>query len=263
MQKSKLAGLGLGLLVALVFISSYISLTNYNSQSQKTTSIPATYASVGITKGKLIAYTSPFYFNIVCKNASIDNATAQIINENLSILQNNNSILTSYPVNSKNISVAAANMSVYSIYKFITSKLSAPEQACVSAYSNAVVFLPQAVNMTIGNQRYLVGIPSLYRNATFISPISRGINQTITVKIYATVAQNGTVYGTPQIVILNTSTASKPTVPSNTLATNSMQSNSIVSNTMNSNTIGSNAINSNSMNSNSMSGNTLSNNGVK
>ena len=247
MQKNKLAGLALGLLVTLVFISSYVSLTTYNNQ-QQTTSIPQTYLGIGIANARLTGYSNPLYFNLICSNKTLQNQTSQIIVENLTQLENNNSVLEVNTPNAKNISVAAENMSVYSVYKFALSKLNQQQQGCITAYSDAVVLLPPTVNMSVGTQHFQVAMPPIDRNLTLFSPLSRGINVTLKVKVSALVTGNLTVYQTPSIVLISSNMMPSNTIsPTNT--SNSMAQNTIPSNTLsgantitNSNTIPSNGV---------------------
>ncbi len=185
MNKSKLFQFGLALFVAAIFLSSYFSLINYNSQHTPTTTVQ-TVLAVGIGNATLTGYGGALYFNITSKNAALRSIASNIINSNLTMLEANNSIIgtsgTQY-----NISAAPENMSTYEIYLFIAGKLNSTLLNYTKAYATAHFQLPHAMNFSIGLAgTQIVRLPILQRNQSVSAfPLRYTIGSSHRIKVIA------------------------------------------------------------------------------
>jgi hypothetical protein len=201
-EKSRLVQLALALFVGLIFISSYVSLVNYNSQQSTTSTIPATYFAQGFANAVVSGYTSPMYFNVTCS----DHATASIagneISRRLNLLEVNNSVFNFYS-SGRNVSVEPGNMSAQQIYSSVTGSMNQSAANCTLAYSTDVISLPAAANFTVGAQNIAVIVPRTQANATIVLPISYGIGSHVRLKLSTLVTANATIYGPIEITVLS------------------------------------------------------------
>ena len=218
MDKKKLMQIVFAVIIALVFISSYVSLVNYNSQQPTTTTAGQTYYAQGFAKANLTGYGGPMYF-VITSGSSASNATASnIINSNLTVLEGNNSVSNFY-ASGMNFSVEPGNMSAYQVYLFIFGKLNAkaanmsssntlatnaiaPNPYNTTAYAAASLELPQIVNFTIGAQSAMLQIPPQYRNQTIQLPMTYEIGSSIKVKLSTLIETNGTITGQMGVIVV-------------------------------------------------------------
>jgi len=202
MDKRRLTQLGLALFVGLIFISSYISLVNYNAQLTSTTTAAPAYYAIGFSNATITGYGGPLYFDLASGNATVRAVAANIITSNLTILEDNSSVLNFYTAG-RNISVEPENMSAYDIYLFISSRLNGTvAQNITVPYATAYALLPQTVNFTVGTQAAKIPIPSAYSNQSFISQVKYGLGSQVRVKITTFITQNGTISGSMNLIVV-------------------------------------------------------------
>ena len=190
MNKNKLFQFLLALFVAIIFISSYISLTNYNTQQTTTTTI-RTVVAVGIGNAILTGYGGPIYFNITSTNPILRSDEANVINSNLTVLELNNSLIG--PSGSQyNISAAPENMSTYSIYRFVESRLNVSMRNYTRVYSTAYFQLPPYINFSIGlSGSQIISLPILHRNqSVYPFSMARQVGALYQVKVFANMILN-------------------------------------------------------------------------
>ncbi len=216
MDRKKLMELVAALFIAVIFISSYISLTSYNA-TQATTSVPGTAYAQAISTARLTHYSSPMVVDISCQNSTAKNHTSDIVNATLSALESNSLVLNFYSVGT-NISIAPENMDSYSIYSLLQNRTGSSGAACMKGYATAYISLPQQLNITItGGQQLAIPVPGSYANESVYLEMNRTIGSVLYVKESMLVTQNGSIYGPMSIVLLSydpfhTSTTSiKPT----------------------------------------------------
>lgn len=200
LEKSKITQLALAIFIGLIFISSYVSLTNYNSQQTTVTTIPTTYFAQGFASGKVAGYGTPLYFSLTCRNLSARSAASNAISDSLTLLSNNNSVYNFYST-AGNTSVQPGNMSDYQIYSFVSSRLNQSAN-CVSSSAVTIVSLPSAVNFTIGTQTLEVPVPSADSNVSLVLPMSYTIGTNVKLKLSTLVTANGTVFGQINTIVL-------------------------------------------------------------
>ncbi len=201
MEKKALAQLALAFFIGLIFISSYISLTNYNSQQSATTTIPSTYFAQGFAEAKVVGYGSSLYFNLTCKSPAIRSLANNAISENLTVLENNNSVFNFYS-SGRDISVEPGNMSAYQVYSFVSSKLNSTIYNCTSVLATILVKLPGIINLTVGTQKVGVQVPKVDSNASILLPINYTVGKPVRVKLSTLITANETVYGPINIVVV-------------------------------------------------------------
>ncbi len=249
MDKKRLTELALALFVGIIFISSYVSLTNYNTQSA-TTTIPGTAYAQGLAVVAISGYGSPLYLNVSCSNAALENRTIGIVTSNLTALESNSSVLDFFATG-KNISVAAQNMSAYGIYSFITGKVGPNASECIKGYAVAFLSLPPLINVTVGSQGLQVPVPHKYANQSVFTAINKTIGTKLSVKVSMLLTQNGSIYGPLSILPIGVATTSTTTakttttLPSNTTIPGTIPANAPSSNSIPSNSSGSSATPSN------------------
>ena len=118
MDTKKLWFLIAAIVVALMFISSYVSLTTYSSSQPQTTTIPNTVFGQAIINGIVTGYgTAPVAITVRCHNASYINSTASNVTRILNRLEGNNSIFNFYNTN-MDFHVAMGNQSTYGMYTY-------------------------------------------------------------------------------------------------------------------------------------------------
>ena len=201
MEKNQLTQLALAFFIAIIFISSYISLTNFNSAQTTTTTVPATYFAEGIASARVVGYGTPLYFNITCKSAALRSMTANAISANLTTLMDNNSVFNFYSAG-RNMSVEPGNMSAYQIYSFVNRNLNSTLQNCTSVFATTFVKLPSTVNLTVNTQPAQIPLLQSYTNASLVLPISYVVGNSVKVKLTTLVTANGSVYGPINIIVL-------------------------------------------------------------
>ncbi len=201
MDKKRLTEALLAIFVAVIFISSYVSLVNYNTPQNATTTLPATIYAQGVANAILSGYGGALYLNITCKNHTYAAETVNTLTVYLNRLEDNNSILN-YFNSGWNISVAPENMSTYSVYNGAIAQLNGDESACVAGYATAFAKLPQTVYMNTGTQVAPVALAQREQNASFPSEISLPAGASLRVKLSALITSNGTIYGPISLVLI-------------------------------------------------------------
>jgi hypothetical protein len=200
-MNKKLSQLGLAIFIAIIFISSYVSLTNYNSQQATTTTVPQTAVAQGVVQARLTGYGGPMYFLINSKNTTIVSESSNVIISNLTVLEVNNSVLDFYQTG-RNISVAPENMSAFQVYSFIKGKLNQTLTNDTAAYATAYLELPSLINLTVGTQKVQVAVPSSYLNQSVPLAMTYPTGSDVRLKILTDITANGTVYGQMNLVVL-------------------------------------------------------------
>ena len=201
LDKNRLTQILLAVFIALIFISSYISLTNYNAQQTTVSTTPPTYFAQGFAKAKVVGYGNSMYINLTCRNQSISAAAANIITSNLTKLYTNNSIYNFYSAGSS-IPIEPGNMSAYVIYSFIKEKLTAQQANCISSSAVTILQLPAIVNLSVGTQTNQSHMPQSSINQSLQLPINYTIGSIVRVKFSTTVTSNWTIYGPINLVVL-------------------------------------------------------------
>ena len=203
MIKNRIIQLALALFVGLIFISTYISRTNYNSE-QVTTSIPQTIYAFGFANVSITGYGTPMSFNLTSNNSALRSAAANIIVANLTTLYYNSSILNYPYLSGTSISVAPENMSVQQVYSFISSKLNSTLLNSTIVYATTSLSIPQVVNVSTGGpQKFKILIPEGSRNASITLPIKYKVGDQLKAKISMLVTANGLEYGPISLIIMN------------------------------------------------------------
>lgn len=201
MQTKQIAELLLALLIGVIFISSYVSTTDYNSQTS-TTTVPATAYGQSITKVTLAAYSNPMYVNVACKNSSIQNSTMNLVQSNLTALESNDSVLQFYATGT-NVSIAAENMTPLQIYTYLQGKAGTNASACLRGYATARLELPSYVNVTVGTQKAGIYLPQSDLNTSIVLPMNNSIGSKLSAKLSMFITSNATVYGPVSVVIIS------------------------------------------------------------
>lgn len=201
MDKKRITEVLLAFFVAAIFVSSYVSLTNYNTPQNATTTVPATVYAQGLSNAIINGYGGDLYLNITCSNRTVSAETVNTLTSYLTKLEDNNSILD-YFNPGFNISVAPENMSSYSIYNSSMAQLKGSEHGCITGYATAFVALPRTVYMNTGTQVVPVQLLPNERNTSFTSKIGWPIGTSLNVKLSALITQNGTIYGPISLVLL-------------------------------------------------------------
>ena len=201
LDKNKLTQILLAVFIALIFISSYVSLTNYNAQQSTVSTTPPTFFAQGFAKAKVVGYGNSMYINLTCKNQTLADAASSAINSNLTKLYKNNSIYNFYSAGSS-IPIEPGNMSAYSIYSFIKGKLTAQQANCISSSAVTILQLPAIVNLSVGTQTNQSHMPQSSINQSLQLPINYTIGSIVRVKFSTTVTSNWTIYGPINLVVL-------------------------------------------------------------
>ncbi len=201
MDKKRITEALLAIFVAAIFISSYVSLTNYNTPQNATTTVPATIFAQGISNAVITGYGGDLYLNITCANHSAAAETVNTLTPYLTKLENNNSILN-YFNPGWNISIAPENMSTYEIYASSLARLGRNYSGCVTGYATAFARLPQSVYLNTGTQVAPVQLTQRERNVSFASNLSWAAGTTLKVRVSALVLQNDTIYGPISLVLV-------------------------------------------------------------
>ena len=232
MDKKRLAELGLAIFVAIIFISSYVSLTNYNSATA-TTTIPATAYAHSYATAVITGYSNPLYMNVACHgDASLENLATNSVTASLTALEANSSILDFIP-SGTNISIASENMSTYGIYTYVTGRLDAQEAQCIHSYAIAHLLLPPLLNVTVGSQALQVQLTTAQMNQSIYTALNKSLGTKVKVKVSMLLTQNGSIYGPMSILLVGPVPATSATVktttviPPNTISSNAITSNSI------------------------------------
>lgn len=201
LDKNRLTQILLAVFVALIFISSYVSLTNYNTQQTTVSTSPPTYFAQGFAKAKVAGYGNSMSINFTCKNQTIESDASNVITANLTKLYDNNSIFNFYSAGSS-IPIEPGNMSAYGIYSFIKGKLSAQQANCISASAITILQLPAIVNLSVGTQTNQTHIPQGSINQSLQLPLNYTIGSIVRVKFSTAVTSNWTIYGPINLVFL-------------------------------------------------------------
>ncbi len=201
MDKKRISELALAIFIALIFLSSYISLTTYNSQQPQVTSQPQTAYAQSITNAVVTGYGGPLVFNLTCKNKTVQLLASNAISSYSAQLEDNNSVLNFYTSGGGTF-VAPGNMSAYKIYQYITGKLNSDEKNCTATYGTAYMELPPILNMEVGSQSVQIPLTQSERNISFSSQINRTIGTRLNVRVSSLIDANGTIYGPISVVLL-------------------------------------------------------------
>lgn len=179
----------------MIFVSSFISLSNYSSNSHTaTTSIPQAAYGQATSNGVVSGYGTQLSINISCSNAMQTNKTITNTTSLLTKLENNNTVFNFYNTNS-NFQVVTGNVSSYAVYKYFAANANAMQFGCMSFTGPAYIILPPALNYTVGAQKVQIPLPPKDINNTLTIPLSKGIGTTLKLRISSLITVNGTVYG--------------------------------------------------------------------
>lgn len=194
MNRKKIAELIIALLIAAMFVSSYISLTTYGNQGSATTTVPQTVFGQASATGFITSYQTPLSITVACANSIHNNATITNMSLVLGNMENNNSISNFYNSNN-NFQVAGGNITIYQVYTYFQKSPNATRFNCLNFTSPARIYLPPFLNMSIGAQKVEITLNGTQRNVSLTTSLSKGINTKVKLRIGALITSNGTVYG--------------------------------------------------------------------
>lgn len=198
MERKRLMQVLVTLFIAIIFISSYFSLTNYNNSTSKTsTTVPPLYFANSIVNAPVSGYGNAVSITVACsKNAT--NSTMDDINTVLSSLAANNSIQPPYSIGNK-ITVIIGNMNASVLYNYVAGKISDTQMNCSAFSGSATILLPYTINASVqtsyGISSHSIRIPNASR--AYFLPITFPFNSTngMKVSIRTYVTTNYTAYG--------------------------------------------------------------------
>ena len=198
MDKKQLAKIGLALLTAAIFLSSYYTLANLSPSSTphtsktKASAQPTTVYGVGYANATVSGYGETMNITVACSGSNGTATTGQI-NTIVADLEQNGSVYNTYSIGN-NVLLEAGSTNTTSIFRYIYSKLNATSTACTGFSSSASLVLPDSVNLRVGSQSFNTSIPTAFRNQTLPATLKSAMSKNIAVKISALVTLNGTIY---------------------------------------------------------------------
>lgn len=189
--------MGIGaVFIGLIFLSSYFTPHNLsagNSNSQKnTTVVPQTVYGVATANALFSGYNNTLSIAVSCANSSsapVDTRLSQFI----SAMEQNNTIYNSYSLPNETI-VEPGSMNTSTLYKFFSQNLNSTAFSCLNFSSEALILLPQELNIFIVNKTYIIAVPQTLRIAQVPLTLSNNMSNTIKVRVSALVTTNGTIY---------------------------------------------------------------------
>lgn len=203
MNIKKILALLIPLFIAGIFISSYISNTNFSSsQSQQTTTVPQTVFGQGVSNAMIIGYGSPLSITVACANSMEDSNTVSNVTNILTNMESNNSISTFYNSN-LNFQVAQGNLSSYGLYKYFQNSQNATQFNCLNFTGPAYVALPPSVEFVVGTQKVNIPLNSSYQNTSITMPLKYGIGTQVRLKVSSLITANGTLYGPLGLTVIS------------------------------------------------------------
>ena len=250
MERKKLIELIGAVFIAVIFLSSYVSLSIFTNSKTTTTVLQNTVFASGFTNTIITGYGQIVNINVQCSNSMVSDNTSSFIGNAMTGLENNDSISNYYTIGDK-ITVQSGTKNAYQIYNYTKKELTYASDNCTSFSGTGMVALPQVMPMSIGNppSTYSIVIPNSSRVYYLPLTFSSNMRLKVRVKVNTLVNSTGYVYGNITVVrapsTSSTTTTIKP--PSNTMqanktttttSSNSMSSNEIAT----SNTIATNSI---------------------
>lgn len=195
MQKKQIIEFLIGLFVAIIFITSYVSLTNYtgSSQSSTTTIINAEtiYAS-GNTNAMITGYSPIISTNVGCKNSTLANSTESLLTNSLTNMENNNTVSNFYSVGTKFI-IDSGTMPSPQVYTYLSGRIAPSAYNCTQFSGTADISLPPFVTMKVESQSLAVAIPPTQQNSTIAVNFTRNMEGSMPVHVASLIYANGTV----------------------------------------------------------------------
>lgn len=193
MERKKLMQALVTLFIAIIFVTSYFSLTNYNtSQKNATTTVPPTIFTYGIVNASVADYGGTMSISVSCGNAT--NATMSDFSAILSSLQANGSVVTDYSVGDR-ISVDIGSLNASSLYGYMARHATGAEMNCSTFSSSVVLLLPTSMQAQVQGSTYTIYLPESTRRYSLPATFPLNSTNNITVKVSALITVNGTVYG--------------------------------------------------------------------
>ncbi|MDE1767817.1 MAG: hypothetical protein KGH67_02300 [Candidatus Micrarchaeota archaeon] len=202
MERKKLTQLIFAVLIALAFITSYVSLTNFSGQQSTTTSVPGTVFAQSVANGIITGYGSPMSVTARCSNQITTNATIANVTAVFTNMENNNSVSNFYNSNN-NFDVAAGNLSSYQIYSYLKRNLTKTQFTCLIFTAPAQISLPALINMTVNTQKIQIPLTGTYQNVSLTLPMSEGIGTQLRLRIAALLTANATFYGPINVTLIH------------------------------------------------------------
>lgn len=191
-----------GVLIAAIFISSYISLANYGgsqNQTQASTTINAqTVFASGTANATITGYYPTFAIYLQCKNATLDNSTIDQLSNTLTNLENNNNVSNFYPLNKKIIVNSGSSNSI-ALYSYLSPMINQSAYNCTVFSGSASIELPSAVKMKVQTQVVSIPIPGNLRNSSLSLNFSKNISGQVPVKVSALLYLNGSIAGSMEV----------------------------------------------------------------
>lgn len=198
MEKKQLVQLLLAVFIAVIFLSSYLTLENLNTAGQgshqsKPAPVPQTVYGVGAANAVITGYNSTMTILINCKNSSSSGSASAALNNLVSEMEKNNTIYNSYSLQNETV-VQAGNAGSKAIYSAISKSLNATTLSCLTFSSYAELYLPGQMQLYIVNKTYTVLVPQNLSRVQIPMALSSNTPTTVKVKVSALVEFNGTVY---------------------------------------------------------------------
>lgn len=197
MANKNIAKVILAILIGVIFLSSYLTLSSLNPGSGSTSTsqsgsstIPQTIFATATANAMVTGYNNTMATYLHCKNST---AISTKLNSIISSLEQNNSIYNSYSVQNETL-IEDGTSNTLVLYSLITNPLNATANSCISLQSSVNVLLPQTLNMSVQSQAYTAVVPSNMRSYSIPIVLSNNNPSVIKVKISALVTQNGTIY---------------------------------------------------------------------
>ncbi len=198
MKKKQIKQLILALIVGIMFLSSYFTLSNLNgSQAQakahaSTPAAPSTVYGFGATNAVITGYNSTVQILVGC-NSSQSTAISTTIGNILSRLETNNSISNTYSIQNET-EVQTGSVGAAQLYSIMAARLNSSAMSCVRFSSRALAELPGTVSLYIVNKTYQISIPQNLSTVQIPVVFSSNTPRQVPVKVAALIELNGTVY---------------------------------------------------------------------
>jgi hypothetical protein len=165
--------------IGLIFLSSYFTLhnlSNGSTNSQKnTTTTPQTVYGVATANAIFSGYNNTLSIAVSCNNsAPVDTKLSQFI----SAMEQNNTIYNSYSLPNETV-VEPGSMNTSDLYTFFSHNLNTTAFSCLTFSSEALVLLPQELNVFIVNKTYIIAVPQNLRVTQVPITLSNNMSNTI------------------------------------------------------------------------------------
>jgi hypothetical protein len=194
-QKEKKLIMSIGtLIIAVMFVTSYVAFGNGSSSTSTTTVAPQqTYPVIGYANSILLSYKN---YSVVKMSGPASNYSGPV-SKLLSAMQANSSISNYIPLGSQ-FDVYTSGINPYQLYSIITNSLESNSSAVaanalegLNVSSQALVSLPAYASLYYGSQAVPVRMPANY-SLSISAPLP--LNAALKLKIRAVIVLNNNTY---------------------------------------------------------------------